>query len=58
MGGWVYLMVALDLYDRKVRGWAFSAGMETIHTAIPALQTAFANRVAQEGLIFHSDRGV
>jgi transposase InsO family protein len=34
--GWIYLRVVLDLYDRKVIGWAFSAGLETIHTAIPA----------------------
>jgi transposase InsO family protein len=32
--------------------------METVHTTIPALEMAFANRKAQEGLLFHSDRGV
>jgi transposase InsO family protein len=32
--------------------------METIHTTIPALKMAFANRKAREGLLFHSDRGV
>jgi transposase InsO family protein len=58
LGGWVYLTVVLDLFDRKVIGWAFSVDMETIHTTIPALEMAFANRKAQEGLIFHSDRGV
>ncbi|MDR0758785.1 MAG: DDE-type integrase/transposase/recombinase [Treponema sp.] len=51
------LTAVLDLYDRKVIGRAFSTGMETVHTAIPALQTACTNRKAQEGLIFHSDRG-
>ncbi|MDR1637643.1 MAG: DDE-type integrase/transposase/recombinase, partial [Treponema sp.] len=35
VGGWVYLTVVLDLYDRKVIGWAFSADMETVHTTIP-----------------------
>jgi transposase InsO family protein len=54
----VYLTVVLDLYDRKVIGWALSGDMETVHTAIPAVDMAFANRKAQEGLIFHSDRGV
>jgi transposase InsO family protein len=34
-GGWVYLTVILDLFDRKVIGWALSAGMETAHTTIP-----------------------
>jgi transposase InsO family protein len=58
IGGWVYLTVVMDLFDRKVIGWAFSADMETVHTTIPALQMAFANRKAQDGLIFHSDRGV
>jgi transposase InsO family protein len=55
--GWVYLTVVLGLFDRKVIGWALSAGMEAVHTAIPALNMAFSNRKAREGLIFHSDRG-
>jgi transposase InsO family protein len=56
--GWVFLTVVLDLYDRKVIGWALSGDMERVHTTIPAVEMAFANRKAQEGLIFHSDRGV
>jgi transposase InsO family protein len=58
LAGWVYLTVVLDLYDRKVIGWAFSADMESVHTTIPALEMAVANRKVREGLIFHSDRGV
>jgi transposase InsO family protein len=50
--------VVLDLYDRKVVGWALNAAMETAHRTIPAVNMAFANRPVQEGLIFHSDRGV
>jgi transposase InsO family protein len=57
-GGWVYLTVVLDLYDRKVLGWALSDGMESEHTVIPALTMAVGNRAASPGLIFHSDRGV
>jgi transposase InsO family protein len=57
-GGWVYLTTVLDLFDRKVIGWALSADMETVHTTIPALEMAFKNRAAQDGLLFHSDRGV
>ncbi|MDR2097247.1 MAG: integrase core domain-containing protein, partial [Spirochaetaceae bacterium] len=53
-----YLTAVLDLYDRKVIGWALSADMEAVHTTIPALETAFANRRPRDGLIFHSDRGV
>jgi transposase InsO family protein len=56
--GWVYLTVVLDLYDRKLIGWALSGDLETLHTTIPALKMAFGNRKAQEGLLFHSDRGV
>src|SRR5215469_5386910 len=31
-GGWVYLTVVLDLYDRKMIGWALSHGLETTET--------------------------
>jgi transposase InsO family protein len=54
----VYLAVVLDLYDRKVIAWAFSADRETVHTTIPALRMAFAHRAAQDRLLCHSDRGV
>jgi transposase InsO family protein len=45
--GWVYLTVVLDLFDRKVIGWAFSADMEAVHTTIPAMEMAFTNRKAR-----------
>jgi transposase InsO family protein len=50
----VFLTVVLDLYDRKV----IDGDLEATHTTIPATEMAFANRKVQEGLIFHSDRGV
>jgi transposase InsO family protein len=56
--GWVYLTIVLDLFDRKVIGWAFSGDMKTEHTAISAVNMAFKNRQAQADLLFHSDRGV
>jgi transposase InsO family protein len=56
--GWVYLTVVLDLYDRKVLGWALSSGMETSETTTAALEMAVKNRVPEDGLVFHSDRGV
>jgi transposase InsO family protein len=56
--GWIYLTVVIDLYDRKVIGWALSSGMETRETTVPALGMAEKNRSPQEGLIFHSDRGL
>jgi len=57
-GGWVYLTMILDLHDRKVLGWALSAGMESAATSIAALEMAVKNRRPEAGLIFHSDRGV
>jgi transposase InsO family protein len=57
LSGWIYLTVVLDLYDRNVIGWAFSSDMEAVHTTLPALRMAFVRRTAQEGLLFHDDRG-
>jgi transposase InsO family protein len=56
--GWLYLTIVLDLFDRKVLGWAFSEDMTAEHTTVPALSMAFMNRRPQAGLMFHSDRGV
>jgi transposase InsO family protein len=55
---WIYLTVILDLFDRKVIGWALSTDMESSHTTIAALHMAVKNRTPKDGLIFHSDRGV
>jgi transposase InsO family protein len=57
LAGRVYLTVILDLFDRKIIDRAFGGDMETVHTTIPALEMASANRKAQEGLLFHSDLG-
>jgi transposase InsO family protein len=58
VNGRVYLTVVIDLFDRKVIGWALSSGMEAAETAVAALETAVKNRAPEDGLIFHSDRGV
>ena len=55
--GWVYLTVVLDLFDRKVLGWAMSAGLHARETAVAALEMAVRNQIPLDGLIFHSDRG-
>jgi transposase InsO family protein len=57
LGGWLYLTVVLDLFDRKVVGWAFSDRMDTGVTVVAALGMAVKNRSPLSGLIFHSDRG-
>ena len=58
VNGWVYLTIVLDLFDRKIVGWALSLGMEASETAVAAFEMAVKNRSPQGGLIFHSDRGV
>jgi transposase InsO family protein len=58
LGGWLYLTTVIDLYDRKVIGWAFSTTMSAEQTVIPALNMARMNRKPKKGMIFHSDRGV
>lgn len=58
--GWSYLTTVIDLFDRKVIGWALSETMQTSKTIIPALHMATINRPVNKNktLIFHSDRGI
>jgi len=44
LGGWLYLTVVLDLFDRKVVGWAFSDRMDAGVTVVAALGMAVENR--------------
>jgi len=55
---WLYLTIVMDLYDRKIIGWALSKTMTTQDTVIPAWRMAILNRPITTPLIFHSDRGV
>lgn len=54
--GWLYLAVLLDLYSRRVIGWAMSAKPDQ-HVALQALRMALAQRRPQPGLIHHTDQG-
>jgi putative transposase len=55
--GWVYLAVVLDLFSRKVVGWAISSSLETQLVA-SALRCAIESRKPKRGtLLHHSDRG-
>lgn len=54
--GWVYLAVILDLYSRRVIGWAMSRKPEQ-HVALTALQMALTHRRPQPGVIHHTDQG-
>ncbi|GHU81792.1 hypothetical protein FACS189468_5060 [Spirochaetia bacterium] len=56
--GWLYLTIVLDLFDRKIIGWAFSEDMTAEHTTITAFGMTCMNRRPHVGLMFHSDRGV
>ena len=51
-----YLAVLLDLYSRRVVGWAMGPRF-TVDLAEQALTMALANRAPKAGLLHHSDRG-
>lgn len=55
--GWLNLAVVIDLYARKVVGWAMPERM-TAHLVCDALQMALWRRKLPEGVIVHTDRGV
>jgi putative transposase len=55
--GWVYVAAILDLYSRRIVGWAVSSQINTA-LVLAALRMALCHRQPPEGLIFHSDRGV
>lgn len=55
--GWLYLAAILDLYSRKIVGWAMSERIDTT-LILKALAMALLHRNAPAGLLFHSDRGV
>lgn len=54
--GWLYLAVMLDLYSRKVVGWAMSERM-TATLVCDALRMALWRRKMPTGVMVHSDRG-
>ena len=54
--GWLYLAVLLDLYSRRVIGWAMGAKPDQ-HLAIEALQMALVSRRPHQGLLHHTDQG-
>ncbi len=55
--GWLYLAVTLDLFSRKVIGWAFSDRL-TDDLALAALEMSTQQRPTPAKLIHHSDQGV
>ena len=54
--GWLYVAAVMDLFSRKIVGWASSDSLETT-VASQAFQHAWAARHPAPGLLHHSDRG-
>ena len=54
--GWLYLAVVIDLYSRRVVGWALDEHMRT-ELATRALTMAVGRRRPPPFLVHHSDRG-
>lgn len=54
--GWLYLAAILDLFSRRVVGWATSMHNDR-QLALDALERAQATRRPRPGLLHHSDRG-
>ena len=55
--GWLYAAVVMDLWSRKIVGWASGP---SLHAALSgqALKMALQHRQPARGLLHHSDRGV
>jgi len=54
--GWVYLAAVMDLFSRRIVGWALSESLET-PLVKEALAQAQKERRPPPGLLHHSDRG-
>jgi transposase InsO family protein len=55
--GWLYLAMLLDLFSRRVVGWAMGERPDEALT-LGALEMAIAQREPAPGLIHHTDQGV
>ncbi len=54
--GWLYLAVILDMFSRRIVGWAMDERI-TQELTLSALRMAIATRHPRPGLLHHSDRG-
>lgn len=54
--GWMYLAIVMDLYSRRIIGWAIDKRMTTSLIS-RAMIKAYNLRQPTKGLVFHSDRG-
>jgi transposase InsO family protein len=54
--GWIYLAVVLDLFSRRIVGWALARSLESA-LVLEAFRQAFQSRTPEGQLLHHSDRG-
>jgi len=57
LDGWLYIAAVLDLFSKRVVGWAIASHMKE-DLVVDALQMALGRRQPKNGLMHHSDRGV
>jgi len=55
--GWLYISAIMDLYSRRVVGWAMESFLN-LELGLKALRMALEGRQPLPGLMHHSDRGV
>lgn len=55
-GAWHYVAAVLDLFTRRVVGWAFSTRPDA-DLVVRALEVAYEQRGRPQGVMFHSDQG-
>jgi len=55
--GWLYLAVLMDLYSRRIVGWAMG-DQATATLTLSAFEMALQQRAIPPGLVHHSDRGI
>jgi transposase InsO family protein len=56
-GKWRYLATVMDTYSRRILGWSLSRERSTDLT-LNALNNALRGRQPEQGMIFHTDRGI
>jgi putative transposase len=54
--GWLYLAIVVDLFSRRIIGWATSPVADA-RLALAASELAFATRQPGAGVLMHSDQG-
>ncbi len=56
-GGFWYLTIVMDLFNRDIIGWNLSNNMTTKDTILASLNKVAKQYNINQGMIFHSDRG-